>query len=107
MPFAKAMFKGLLRIGFRNIQVIVHHQPENFAAGMPTDLAFKFAARLAIFAFLEKERGEGWRGAETMADYYGQHAAGDDPFNRIKAHPRMAPEILEGYPFDHAGKGET
>jgi creatinine amidohydrolase/Fe(II)-dependent formamide hydrolase-like protein len=42
-----------------------------------------------------------------MADYYGQHAAGDDPFNWIKAHPLMAPEILEGYPFDHAGNGET
>jgi len=38
-PFAQAMFGGLLRIGFRNIHVIVHHQTENFAAGMPTDLA--------------------------------------------------------------------
>ena len=56
------MFQGLLRIGFRNIHVVVHHQTENFAAGMPTDLAFKFAARQAIFAFLEKERGEGWWG---------------------------------------------
>src|ERR1700722_18262676 len=42
-PFAKAMFQGLLRIGFRNIHVVIHHQTENFAAGMPTDLAFKFA----------------------------------------------------------------
>ena len=64
LPFAKAMFHGLLRIGFRNIHVIIHHQTENFAAGMPTDLAFKFAARQAIFAFLEKERGEGWWGAK-------------------------------------------
>jgi creatinine amidohydrolase/Fe(II)-dependent formamide hydrolase-like protein len=54
VPFAKAMFQGLLRIGFRNIHVIVHHQTENFAASMPTDLAFKFAGRLAIFAFPEK-----------------------------------------------------
>ena len=60
LPFAKAMFLGLLRIGFRNIHVVIHHQTENFAVGMPTDLAFKFAARQAIFAFLEKERGEGW-----------------------------------------------
>ena len=63
-------FSGLLRIGFRNIHVVIHHQTENFAAGMPTDLAFKFAARQAIFAFLEKERGEGWWGREEMADYY-------------------------------------
>ena len=107
LPFAKAMFTGLLRIGFRNIHLLIHHQTENFAAGMPTDLAFKFAARTAIFAFLEKERGEGWWGAGAMADYYAKHASGDDPFNWIKAHPLMGPEWMQGYPFDHAGEGET
>jgi creatinine amidohydrolase/Fe(II)-dependent formamide hydrolase-like protein len=106
-PFAQAMFGGLLRIGFRNIHVVVHHQTENFAAGMPTDLAFKFAARQAIFAFLEKERGEGWWGRDKMADYYARQATGDDPFNWIKAHPLMTPEAMAGYPFDHAGEGET
>ena len=106
-PFAKAMFLGLLRIGFRNIHVLIHHQTENFAAGMPTDLAFKFAARQAIFAFLERQRGEGWWGAEKMADYYAQQSAGDDPFNWIKAHPLMIPSKMQGYPFDHAGQGET
>ena len=45
MPLAKAMFTGLLRIGFRNIHLVIHHQTENFVAGMPTDLAFKLAAR--------------------------------------------------------------
>ena len=107
LPFARAMFQGLLRIGFRNIHVVVHHQTENFLAGMPTDLAFKFAARQAIFAFLEKERGEGWWGNEKMADYYAQQSAGDDPFNWIKAHPLMTPDAMDGYPFDHAGEGET
>jgi creatinine amidohydrolase len=97
----------LLRIGFRDIHVVVHHQTENFAAGMPTDLAFKFAARQATFAFLERERGEGWWGSEKMADYYAQHSSGDDPFNWIKAHALMSPEAMEGYPFDHAGLGET
>jgi creatinine amidohydrolase len=107
LPFAKAMFQGLLRIGFRNIHVVVHHRTENFLAGMPTDLAFKFAARQAVFAFLERERGEGWWGNEKMADYYAQHSAGNDPFNWIKAHPLMTPDAMEGYPFDHAGEGET
>jgi creatinine amidohydrolase/Fe(II)-dependent formamide hydrolase-like protein len=107
LPFAKAMFQGLLRIGFRNIHVVIHHQTENFAAGMPMDLAFKFAARQAIFAFLERELGEGWWGSEKMADYYAQQSAGDDPFNWIKAHPLMVPEAMDGYPFDHAGQGET
>jgi creatinine amidohydrolase len=106
-PVAKAMFQGLLRIGFRNVHAIIHHQTEGFSVGMPTDLAFKFAARQAIFAFLERERGEGWWGNEKMADYYAQQTAGDDPFNWIKAHPLMSPEVLETYPFDHAGKGET
>jgi creatinine amidohydrolase len=107
LPFAKSMFKGLLRVGFRNIHVVIHHQTENFAAGMPTDLAFKFAARQAIFAFLENERGEGWWGSEKMADYYAQQSAGDDPINWIKAHPLMHPAKMNGYPFDHAGQGET
>ena len=106
-PFAQSLFAGLLRIGFRNIHALVHHQTENFAAGMPTDLAFKFAGRQAIFAFLEKASGEGWWGKEAMADYYAQHAKGDDPFNWIKAHALMVPEAMDGYPFDHAGIGET
>ncbi len=107
LPFAHQMLTSLLRIGFRNIHVIIHHQTENFAAGMPTDLAFKLAARQAIFAYLEKERGEGWWGNPAMANYYAEHAAGDDPFNWIKAHPLMTPEITKTFPFDHAGIGET
>jgi creatinine amidohydrolase/Fe(II)-dependent formamide hydrolase-like protein len=107
LPLAKAMFAGLLRIGFRNIHAVIHHQTENFAAGMPTDLAFKFAARQTVFAFLEKERGEGWWGSDAMADYYAQQSTGDDPFNWIKIHPLMSHAVLDNYPFDHAGQGET
>jgi len=106
-PFAQELFRALLRIGFRNIHFFIHHQTENFAAGMPTDLAFKFAARQAVFDFLEKERGEGWWGSEKMADYYSQQASGEDPFNWIKGHPLMTPDIIRNYPFDHAGEGET
>jgi creatinine amidohydrolase/Fe(II)-dependent formamide hydrolase-like protein len=107
LPVAKAMFTGLLRIGFRNIHVVIHHQTENFSVGMPTDLAFKLAARQAIFAFLEGLRGEGWWGAESMAAYYASQSAGDDPFNWIKAHPLLPSPVMESYPFDHAGQGET
>lgn len=106
-PFGHALFTGLLRIGFRNIHCIIHHQSENFAVGMPTDLAFKFAARQAIFAFLEKTRGEGWWGKPEMGDYYAQQATGDDPFNWIKLHPLMSQAVTSQYPFDHAGIGET
>jgi creatinine amidohydrolase len=106
-PFARELFTGLLRVGFRNIHAFIHHQTENFTTGMPTDLAFKFGARQAIFAFLEKTRGEGWWGDAKMADYYAQQAGGGDPFNWIKIHPLMTRDTIGQYPFDHAGEGET
>jgi creatinine amidohydrolase len=88
LPFAKGLFRSLLRIGFRNVHFFIHHQSESLQNGMPTDLAFKLGARQAIFEFLEKERGE-------------------DPFNWIQGHPLMTPEIIKQYPFDHAGEGEA
>jgi creatinine amidohydrolase/Fe(II)-dependent formamide hydrolase-like protein len=42
-----------------------------------------------------------------MADYYARQSAGDDPINWIKAHPLMPSSVIESYPFDHAGQGET
>jgi creatinine amidohydrolase len=108
LPFAQEMFRALLRIGFRNIHFFIHHQTENFAFGMPTDLAFKLAARQAVFEFVERERGEGWWGNNKMADYHTKQAdGGDDPFNWIKGHPLLSPESTRKFPFDHAGQGET
>lgn len=106
-PLAEELFLGLLRIGFRNIHGLIHHQTENFAAGMPTDLAFRFAGRQAVFRFLDATRGEGWWGRAGMQDYYAQQAQGADPFNWIKVHPLMSPAVTAAYPFDHAGIGET
>lgn len=106
-PFALGLFRSLLRIGFRNIHFIIHHQSENFVQGMPTDLAFRLAARRAIFELLEKERGEGWWGDNAMANYYSDHKQGDNPFNWIQGHPLMDEQIIAGYDFDHAGIGET
>ena len=107
IPLAKGLFTSLLKVGFRNIHGIVHHQTENFTAGMPTDLAFKTAARKTIFDFLEQERGQGWWGAGEMSDYYDQHDAGSDPFNWIKLHALMDAQTQKDYTFDHAGIGET
>jgi creatinine amidohydrolase len=106
-PFAGDLFRSLLRIGFRNIHFVIHHQSENFAVGMPTDLSFKFAARQVIFQFLEEQRGRGWWGDRAMADYYAQQSGGSDPFNWIKGHPLLTAELIQHYPFDHAGIGET
>ncbi len=105
--FAKELFINLLRVGFRNIHLFIHHQSENFTAGMPTDLALKLAARESIFEFLEKQRGEGWWGKEEMQDYYMQHEKGSDPFNWIHIHPLMDEETQKQFPIDHAGKQET
>lgn len=106
-PFGEELFFGLLRIGFRNIHAIIHHQTENFAAGMPTDLSFKLAGRQAIFRFLERQRGEGWWGGDAMASYYADHAEGENPFNWVQVHPLMPADMIGKYPFDHAGIGET
>lgn len=105
LPMAEALFSGLLATGFRNIHGVIHHQTENFAQGMPTDLAFRLAARNAIFRHLEGERGPGWWGRPDMADYYARHAVAEDPFNWIRIHP-LFPKGAD-FPFDHAGIGET
>lgn len=107
LSVARDLFGALLRVGFRNIHFVIHHQTENFAAGMPTDLAFKLAAREAIFEHLESERGSGWWGGAAMADYYARQANADDPFNWIKGHPLMSREAIAAFGFDHAGKLET
>lgn len=107
IPVARDIFRSLLRIGFRNIHFFIHHQSENFYQGMPTDLAFRTAARGAIFEFLERERGEGWWGDNEMATYYADHELAADPFNWIQGHPLMDAEIIGQYAFDHAGIGET
>jgi len=107
IPFAKELFTQLLRNGFRNIHAFVHHQSENFKAGMPTDLAFRFAARQIIFDFLDREKGEGWWGREEMRHYYASREAGADPFSWISVHPLMAEEVQKKYPIDHAGLQET
>ncbi len=103
LPFAQGLFAGLLRVGLRNIHGVIHHQTENFAQGMPTDLAFRLAAKQAIFAHVEAARGPGWWGAAGMADYYDGPA--DNPFAWISIHPLLPPGA--DYVFDHAGQGET
>jgi creatinine amidohydrolase/Fe(II)-dependent formamide hydrolase-like protein len=102
---AEQLFLALLRAGIRNIHGVIHHQTENFAQGMPTDLTFRLAGRNAIFRHLEEARGTGWWGDGGMRDYYALAQAGEDPFNWIRIHP-LFPKGTD-FPFDHAGLGET
>ena len=108
IPIAQEIFRGLLRVGFRNIHGFIAHQTEEFHQGMPTDLAFRFAARKVIFDFLDKEAGEGWWGTEKFSNYY---AEANNPFNWIQIHTCRDHDD-DGkhnglYPGDHAGKLET
>jgi len=105
LPFAEGLFAALLRAGFTNIHGVIHHQTEGFDQGMPTDLAFRLAARNAILRHLEATRGPGWWGDRSMQDYYAKQAESADPFNWIRIHP-LFPRGAD-FPFDHAGAGET
>lgn len=102
--FAESLFKDLLEAGFRNINGFVYHQSENFYQGMPTDLAFRFAGRRAIFSYLERTRGRGrgWWGDNSMRNYY----EGDNIFDSIRIHA-LAKDLGDIFGGDHAGKVET
>ena len=100
---AENLFRALLAIGFRNIHGFCFHQSENFEQGMPTDLAFRAAARRVIFEFLEQQQGQGWWGNEAMSNYYD----GNNPFDWIMIHGMADAEIQRRYPEDHAGRMET
>ena len=105
LKVAEDIFRSLLRVGFRNIHGYIAHQHEEFVQGMPTDLAFRFAARRVIFEFLEKNTGEGWWGTEKFSAYYSED---NNPFNYIRIHPCLpAPERYHEFPVDQAGKNET
>ena len=104
IPVAEEIFRGLLTVGFRNIHCFVAHQTEEFYQGMPTDLAFRFAGRRAIFAFLERTKGRGWWGNPAMKDYYLNPES--NYFDWIQIHTNSG-EFHKVYPGDHAGKAET
>ena len=107
IPVAEDIFTGLLRVGFRNIHAFIAHQTEEFAQGMPTDLAFRMAARHVIFNWLEKESGEGWWGTEEFSNYYDNN----NPFKWITIHTMHEHddngEYAKLFPGDHAGILET
>lgn len=107
VPVAEDIFHGLLRVGFRNIHCFIAHQTEEFYQGMPTDLAFRLAARHTVFKWLDKESGEGWWGTEKFSNYY---AGANNPFNWIRIHTCgefKTSEERKRFPGDHAGKLET
>ena len=63
--------------------------------------------RITMVEYLEKEKGRGWWGSESMATYYENLETSDNPFNWIQIVPLMSPEIQQKMGFDHAGFLET
>ena len=108
IPVVEDIFRGLLRVGFRNIHGLICHQTEEFAQGMPTDLAFRMAARHVVFEWLEKESGEGWWGTEEFSNYY---TGNNNPFKWIQIHTCREHDVIgehaRKFPGDHAGILET
>lgn len=107
IPVAEDIFRGLLEVGFRNVHCFIAHQTEGFinGQGMPTDLAFRFAARKVIFEFLDQKLGRGWWGNESNAAYY---TDGANPFNYIQIHPvRSRTSTQKAFKGDHTGVLET
>ena len=103
IPVAEDLFRALLRVGFRNIHAFIAHQTEEFDQGMPTDLAFRFAARHVVFDWLEHHAGGGWWGTEKYSSYY---SGDNNPFAWIQVHPILTTDP-ERFPGDHAGRLET
>ena len=102
---AEDIFRSLLRVGFRNIHAFIAHQTEQWEQGMPTDLAFRMAARNVEFEWLQNHAGDGWWGKEEYSNYY---TGENDPFSWIGIHPvRFRPESRKKIPSDHAGHTET
>ena len=105
IPVAEDIFRGLLNVGFRNIHCFIAHQTEGFEQGMPTDLAFRFAARKVIFEFMQETAGRGWWGNEEYANYY---SGNRNPFDYIRVHPVRTRESTKlRFKCDHAGILET
>lgn len=102
----KDVLWGFLVAGFRNIYVVIHHQYEDGVEN-PEALAFKKAAKVLTFQYLEKEKGKGWWGKEENADFYETMDESKNPWNWIQVLPLMSPRVQDATGFDHAGEFET
>lgn len=101
----KEILNSLLEGGLRNIVIIIHHQYE-YENYMPMTLAAATAAKAVTMTYLEKTRGRGWWGDNSLADYYSKADASDNPFNWIRVLPCMSAEVQAVTGYDHAGQYE-
>lgn len=104
--YVACMLESMLRGGFRNIYLLIHHQYEQENL-MPMTLACMKAAKKVTMALLEAERGNGWWGSNASAEYYEQLDSGDNPFNWVQVLPCMSARAQSSTGYDHAGKWES
>lgn len=99
------VFMSLLRAGFRNIYVVIHHQFEQ-ESEMPMTLCYRLAAKRATMTYLQETLGEGWWGSDSYSSYYEELEGENNPFNWIKVIPTMSADVQNATGYDHAGKYE-
>ncbi|HEY3003355.1 MAG TPA: creatininase family protein, partial [Kribbellaceae bacterium] len=89
--YAKAVLDGLVRLGFRAVFVVVHHQgPDG-----PEASAFHLAGA-ALFNELHLSRGPGWWGERRP-----------EPAPVVRVVPTILPDVAAQVRGDHAGRTET
>lgn len=91
MPLAEAMFTALLAAGFRNIHGVLHHDSESFAQGMPTDAAFRHAARNAVLSHQRDAMGTGWVPRRDITDPAAGDGEAEEGHDWIRIHTLFPP----------------
>jgi creatinine amidohydrolase/Fe(II)-dependent formamide hydrolase-like protein len=101
------ILKSLVWGGWQNIYLVYHHQSEGSGL-MPMTLACMKAAKKVTMDYIEKTRGMGWWGDNSMQDYYENLETDANPMAFIKTIPLMDQQVqTDCGGFDHAGKFET
>lgn len=90
--YVKGVLRAFMRMGFRKIFGVVHHQ----GLDAPEALALRRAGAELIFEETARERGEGW---------WGRERPDEGTFERFRVMPAVLPDVeCRG---DHAGFLET
>ncbi|OHD69093.1 MAG: hypothetical protein A2177_08305 [Spirochaetes bacterium RBG_13_68_11] len=96
LPYARSVLRGLLRLGFRRIRVLVFHQGDDG----PLATTFHLAGRRLAEDLMRQETGEGWWGMRRS-----------DSRNRfldiIQVRNVIHPDSSAVAGSDHAGLNET
>lgn len=103
--YVYSILKSMLKGGFKNIYILIHHQYEQENL-LPMTLSSMKAAKKLTFEILEEERGRGWWGSNENKEFYESLDEGDNPWNWIRVLPCMSKEVQDKTGYDHAGKWE-